>query len=435
LKAPATSHESGNYHVNGNTEVVSSSTSTSLWRHQDFLRLWVAETVSRLGDFITFLALPLTAVVIFKATPTQMGILRALYSAAAVLIGLFAGVWIDRLRRRPILVWTDLGFTILYISIPLATILGLLHITHLYLIQFMSGILWFFSDVALRSFLPSLVEHKQLVEANSKLGLTHSIAAMAGPSMAGTIVQVVTAPIAMFFDALSFLVSALFVWRIRTPEPPLRPDKAPRKYWVEIREGLDIVFSHPLLRSLTEALCLQHFFTSFISAVFVLYATNVLNIKPFFLGMIFSAYGPGYLLAALFTPRLARRYGIGPLIIGATLLNAIAVSIIPLARGPMPAILSLLIIAHLLIAASLQINEISMLSLRQSVAPNNLQGRINGSFRFIILTADLLGAILIGVFGEVVSLKTIIAIGAGGLSLPFIRLLFSSLYKLQRLPD
>lgn len=406
-----------------------------LWRHSDFIRLWLAQTVSRAGDYITFLAFPLTAVVVFKATASQMGILRALYSAAAVGVGLFVGMWTDRLRRRPILVWTDVGFTLLYLSIPIATTLHLLHIAHLYVVQFISGVLWFFSDVAFRSFLPSIVNRKQLVEANSKLGLTHSVASMAGPSLAGAIVQLVTAPIAMAFDALSFLVSALLLRRIRTPEVLDESRVERKRSRVEILEGLSVVFRSPLLRPLTEALFLQHFFTSFVSAVFVLYATNNLKIQPFFVGIIFSAYGPGYLIAALTTSRITNRCGLGTTIIASTLLNCFAIGLIAFTQGSMLLLVLMLITAHFLIAASVQLNEISTLSLRQTIAPPRLQGRVNGSFRLSMLTADLIGALMIALFGDRLPLRGIIAIAALGLLFPSLRLLFSPIKRLRELPD
>lgn len=406
-----------------------------MWRHRDFLNLWAAQTVSRLGDHITFIAFPLTAVTFFKATASQMGMLRALYSASAVLIGLFAGLWIDRLRRRSVLMWTDFAFTGLYFSIPVATVLGILHIEHLYVIQLLSGILWFFSDVALRSFVPSLAAREQLVEANSKLGLTHSVASLVGPAMAGALVQLVTAPIAMVFDGLSFLVSGIFIWRIKAAEAFHKSDAPRKSSLAEISEGLRAIFTNPILRPLTESMALQHFFTSFVSAIFVLYASAELKIEPFFLGLIFSSYGPGFLLGALLTSRLTRRYGVGSTVLAASLLNCLAVSIFPLAGGSQVAIVALLMTAYLLIGMSLQVSEITMLSLRQSLAPLGLQGRVNGSFRFIVLSADLIGALLLSALGDMVSLRTIIVLSGVGLCLPFLRLLFSPVRGLHKFPD
>src|SRR5262245_43969324 len=177
-----------------------------LWRNPDFLKLWAGQTISLFGSQITALALPLTAVLNLQATPAQMGMLRATHSASAVMAGLFAGVLADRIRRRPILIGTDLGFAILAGSIPVAAFLGVLRIEQLYLIQFFSGILAVSSEVTHLAFLPSLVERHQLVEANSKLQTTSSAASIAGPGLAGVLTQLITAPIAIIFDAISFLI-------------------------------------------------------------------------------------------------------------------------------------------------------------------------------------------------------------------------------------
>jgi len=207
-----------------------------------------------------------------------MGTLRATHSASAVLAGLFAGVWADRLRRRPILIGTDLGFAVLAGSIPVAAFLGLLRIEQLYLVQFFSGILAIFSDVTHLAFLPSLAQRHQLVEANSKLQTTSSAATIAGPGLAGVLTQLITAPIAIIFDAISFLISALFIWLIRAPEPPPKPAANRKSIRAEIGEGLRFVFGNPMLRPLLEAIAIHFLFNSLIYAVFILYVSRELKI-------------------------------------------------------------------------------------------------------------------------------------------------------------
>lgn len=233
---------------------------TGLWRHGDFLKLWTGATISMFGTQITTLALPLTAVLTLQATPAQMGLLRAVHSGTALLAGFFAGVWIDRLRRRPILIGTDLAFAVMAGSIPLAAFLGLLHIEHLYIVVFFTGILTIFSDVAGMAYVPSLVRRGQLVEANSKIQTSNSVASIAGPSLAGVLVQTLTAPIAITFDAVSFVISALFLWRIRAPEPLLAPAAERQSVWAEIAEGLRLVYGNPVLRPPAQAIAAHFLF-------------------------------------------------------------------------------------------------------------------------------------------------------------------------------
>src|SRR5262245_31720110 len=338
---------------------------TGLWRHPDFLKLWIGQTISLFGSQITALALPLTAVLTLQATPAQMGALRATHSAAAMLAGLFAGVLADRIRRRPILIGTDIGFAVIASSIPVAAFLGLLRMEQLYLVQFFSGVLAVFSDVTHIAFLPSLAQRHQLVEAKSKLQTSSSAAAIAGPGLAGSLTQLLTAPMAIILDAISFLISALFIWLIRAPEPPAAPAADRKSIWAEIGEGLRFVFGNSVLRPLSAAIAIHFLFNSLIYTVFILYASRELKIESALLGAIFAALGLGLLTGALAAARMATRYGQGPTMLGGTLTSAVAALLIPLAHGPLPAIVVILVFAQFLQAFGIQINGINLVSLRQ----------------------------------------------------------------------
>jgi MFS family permease len=205
-----------------------------LWREPDFLKLWAGQAVSQMGSWITLVGLPMTAALLLKASPLQMGILSGAGAAAILLFGLFAGVWADRLRRRPILIWADLGRAAVLGTVPLAALAGRLTMSHLYVVAAASAILTVFFDVSYRTYLPSLVSPEDLLEGNSKLTLSESIAGVVGPGLTGVLIQALTAPIAILFDAASFVCSALSVWFIRTPEPRPKPSAAPhigRKSW------------------------------------------------------------------------------------------------------------------------------------------------------------------------------------------------------------
>jgi MFS family permease len=172
-----------------------------LWREPDFLKLWAGQAVSQMGSWITLVGLPMTAALLLKASPLQMGILSGAGAAAILLFGLFAGVWADRLRRRPILIWADLGRAAVLGTVPLAALAGRLTMSHLYVVAAASAILTVFFDVSYRTYLPSLVSPEDLLEGNSKLTLSESIAGVVGPGLTGVLIQALTAPIAILFDA------------------------------------------------------------------------------------------------------------------------------------------------------------------------------------------------------------------------------------------
>jgi MFS family permease len=405
---------------------------TGLWRHPDFLKLWVGQTISVFGSQITALALPLTAVLNLQATPAQMGMLRATHSASAMMAGLFAGVLADRLRRRPILIGTDLGFAVLAGSIPVAAFLGLLRIEQFYLVQIFSGVLAEFSVVTHMAFLPSLAQRHQLVEANSKLTTTNSMASIAGPVLAGVLIQLITAPMAIILDAISFLVSALFIWRIRASEPAPAPVASRKSVRAEIGEGLSFVFGNPTLRPLAEAIAIHFLFNGLIFSIFILYASSELKIESAMLGGVFAASGLGFLIGALAAGRVARRCGVGPTMLGATFTIAVAALLIPLAGGPLPVIVAVLAFALFLQAFGISLNGINLVSLRQAMTPTQLQGRMNATFRFLNLIAVTIGALLVGALSEVIGLRLTLVIGGCGLFIPFLRLLLSPTRSLQK---
>lgn len=406
----------------------------SLWRNADFIKFWAGMNVSFLGAQVSMLAYPLIAVITLQATPSQMGWLRATGSAAAVIAGPFAGVLADRLRRRPVLIATDLGAALLALSIPLAAASGVLSFGHLYVVQFLSGALFICADITLMSYLPTLVRREQLVEANSKIQASSSAISLAGPGLAGVLIQLLTAPFAIIFDAASFMLSALSLWRIRAPEPELARAAGRGSVRAEIAEGLRVVYDHRLLRPLAEGIALHFLFAGMIYSIFILYAVRQLSLSPASLGLVMAALGPGFLTGALLAPRAAARFGAGRVLVWSTLLTAAGMSLIPLAGGSTKAVVVVLAASHLLSACGIQLHGITLVSLRQSVTPHRLQGRMNASFRFVNLFAGGIGALAAGYLGETVGLRATLAVGAGGLVFPFLRLLLSPVRSLREVP-
>ncbi len=407
---------------------------TSLWRQHDYLKFWAGQTISVFGSALTGLALPLTAVAVLDATPAQMGLLGAAATLPFLLVGLFAGVWVDRARRRPILLGADIARALLVGSIPLAMVLGWLRIELLFGVEFLVGVATVFFDISYQSFLPSLVGREHLVEGNSKMEISSSAAAIAGPSLAGVLIHVFSAPFAIVVDAVSFLISAGSLAWIHTPEPqPAAPAKRPG-VWREIGEGLHVVFDNRLLWHIAGCTATSNLFSSVVNAVYVLYLSRQLGLKPETLGLIFAAGAPGFLIGALIAQRWAERLGVGPAIITSSALTALAALLVPLARGPLPALVGILMLSGFLLGIGNVVYNVTQVSLRQAITPGRLLGRMNASMRFLVWGTLPLGSLIGGALGQAIGVYPAISIGAAGGLLATLWVLFSPLRVLKVQP-
>lgn len=407
------------------------STGRPLWGHGDFLKLWTAQTISVFGDRFSELAIPLIAVLTLGATPSQMGILTAVTRAPFLLIGLFAGVWVDRLPRRPILITGDLGRAAVLLSIPLAAALGSLSMLHLYAVGVLVGILTVFFDVAYQAYLPALVHRGQLVEGNSKLEATRSLAGLAGPSIAGVVIQFLSAPLAIVLDAISFVASGGLIGLIRQREGSTgRPIRAPML--VEVREGLSVVLGNPLLRSIAGSTGTFNFFSSALFALFILFATRELKLGPAQIGVIFSIGGVTGLIGSLTAGRVANRLGVGRTIVGASLLAGLA--LVPVAAAS-AGTAWLLILSVMLGSFANPIYNINQVSLRQAITPHRLQGRMNATMRFLVWGTMPLGGLLGGALGASLGLRAAIAVAAAGGLLAFPWVALSPVRTLRAIPE
>lgn len=407
---------------------------SGLWRHREFGKLWAGQTISLFGSQVTFLALPLTAVLTLKATAAQMGILGAVQFAPFLLVGLFAGVWVDRARRRPILMAADFGRALLLSSIPAAALLHRLGMPQLYVIGFLVGILTVFFDVAYQSFLPALVSREALVEGNSKLGASEALAQIGGPGIAGLLVQLITAPIAIFVDATSFLASVLFLGLIRTPEPAPLARSQGRNIWAEIGEGLRVVVGNPLLRSIAGCTATSNLFGTILQTVYLLYAVRALGISAGLLGLIFAVGSAGGLLGAVLAGRITLRVGLGPAIWGAILLGSVASLLVPLAVRPLVLAIPLLMAAQIGRGLGGTLYNINQVSLRQTITPDHLLGRMNASMRFIVWGTIPLGSLIGGFLGEAIGLRPTLVVGAIGGLLSVLWVLLSPVRTLRLRP-
>ncbi len=284
----------------------------SLWRHRDFLLLWLGQSVSRLGDQFTGLAIPVIAAFSLGAGPTEMGLLGAAGTFPFLFFGLLVGVWVDRHQRRSVLILADLGRGALIAAIAVLGFVGLLHMSYLYAFAFVIGIITVFFDVAYQAYLPTLVDRKQLVNANSRLETSNSIAQTGGPAVAGAVIQLFQAPTAMLFDAASFFFSAGTLFGIRKREPTPDPGQQ-GSVLADVREGLAVVFRDRRLRSIATCTAWSNFFSSAVyAALLILYPKEAFGFSPLGLGLLFGVGSAGGILGAVTASPIAKRMGVGP---------------------------------------------------------------------------------------------------------------------------
>ncbi|HEX5506669.1 MAG TPA: MFS transporter [Thermomicrobiales bacterium] len=406
-----------------------------LWRHPDFLKLWAGQTVSAFGDQVSLLALPLAAVLALHAGAAQMGFLTAAGRAPVLLLGLFAGVWADRLRRRPLLIGADLGRALLLGSIPAVALLGRLTLPYLYMVAFLVGALAVVFSVAYQAYLPALVARAELVEGNSKLTATRSIAQIAGPGLAGALVQLLTAPVAILADAVSFLASALSLGLIGKPEARLRAVRGESSTRGEIGEGLRLVWRNPVLRAAAGCGGTYNCCNAMILALYVLYLARGLALPPALIGVILAALGPGSLLGALVAVRAARRFGLGPTIVGGIAVAGGANLLVPLAGGPLAVVAPVLVAAAFVNGFGQPLYNINQVSLRQAITPDRLQGRMNATMTVVVGGAAPLGALLGGALGAAIGPRAALALGACGTLLACLWIVCSPVLALREQPE
>ncbi len=389
----------------------------ALWRHPGFVKLWAAQTVSTLGDQVTLLALPLLAATTLGAGAGQMGVLRAAETGPILVVGLFAGVWIDRLRRRPILIAADLGRAALLLTIPIAAWLDLLRIELLYVVGILVGTFTVFFEVARQSYVTSVVQRGQLVDANSKLSVSSSGAEVVGPGLTGTLIQILGAPVTVLLDAISFLVSGLLIGSMRSLELAPPPRRHGSNVWREIGEGLRQVRHDPILRTLAGATASGNIFENARYAVLVLYMSEALDLSPATIGLVLGAGSVGYFLGAFLPGWAARRFGLGRAITGSMVVIWLSELLFPLAAGPKHIAIPILFAALFFNGLAGPAYDVNQFSLRQAITPDALLGRVNASMRVVIRGAVPIGALLGGLIGEGFGLRAVMVFGAlGGLS-------------------
>jgi MFS family permease len=406
-----------------------------LWSHPDFLKLWTGQSISEVGSQVSQLAIPWLAAVGLHASPIEFSLLGVLGFLPFILFALPAGVWVDRLRRRQILIVGDASRAVLLTLIPILWALGVLQIWHLLVLQFVIGCFTVFFDVAYQSYLPALIEREHLVDGNSKLQLTVSVAQVGGPSMTGGLIAAITAPYAIVVDAASFVISTVFMLRMKHRESPPRYDAdEPRpKMWPQVREGLAWVLGNRYLRAIAGCTGTSNFFNQVLFAIFILYGVRVLHLSSVELGVVFAVGSVGSIIGALLANRLQKRLGVGRAIVSYAVIFSCAGILFPLAprSSPIPE----LIAGFALFGFASVAYNITQVSLRQAITPERLQGRMNAAMRWIVWGTIPLGTITGGAIGQAVGLRAAMWVGAIGGVPVFLWVLLSPVRSIRTMPE
>lgn len=404
---------------------------TGLWRHPDFLKLWGAQTVSTVGTQVTFIALPLTAILVLDASAFEVAALAAMDTLPFLLFALPAGVWIDRLRRRPLMVVADFGRAAALLSIPVAYALDALSLGQLFVVGFSVGTFGVLFDLSYLSYLPSLVGREQVASGNARLEATRSAAQAAGPGLGGALVGFFGAPIAILADAISYLVSGGLLAAIRQREAA--PASERRHALTELREGIGYVFRQPYLRALTLAIGGSNLFTFMVIALFMVYAVRSLDMSAELIGLIFTTANLAGLAGAVVSGRVVARFGLGPTIVGTAILASLAWLSIPLApvSNPLPVV----VVGALTGPFFGTMFNLNQLSLRQAITPERLMGRMNAVVRFMYWGTMPVGSFAGGALATAIGIRPTLFVGIAGGTLAFVPLLATSLVRLRAIPD
>lgn len=406
-----------------------------VWQSADFTRLWGASVVSAFGSAITRLAVPLVAATTLHASPAQMGLLVASENLPILLLGLLAGTWLDRRSKRPVMIATDLVRGALLLAIPVAWWLGALRVELLIAIAFLVGALNVFFDIASQSLLPVILRDQRLAEGNARLFTGWSIAEIAGPGVAGWLVQVITAPFAIVADAISYLLSAAVLLGIKSAEPVApRAGAAAPSFGQELLDGLRLVMGDPVLRATALATGLWNIFDGARWAVLILFLTRTLGLDATIVGLVFMASSLGYLIGSLLPQRVAQRIGLGPAILLGIVLAVPSELLTAVAGGPPLQATAMVVAGFFLGGIVIPVYDINQFSLRQAVIPLHMQGRGNATMRTIIRGAVPLGAVLGGLLAERSGLRGVMIFASFGGLAAFLAIWFSPVRAMQALP-
>lgn len=403
-------------------------------RDREFLKFWIGETVSLVGSEVTRFTIPLVAILTLSATAFEVGVLNAVRYVPIIVISLFAGVWLDRRRRRPILIGVNIGRAILIGLVPLAASAGLLSMNLLYTVAFLVGALTVIFDVGSMSYVPTLVERNQLADANGRLQTSFSLALIGGPTLAGLLIGVLTAPPTLTVNAISLLFSVVMIlWiRKREPAPEVHADRP--SVAASIAEGLRAVWGSQILRNLLTQSATFNLFQNAMMTVFVLFAVRGIGLSPAQLGLVLGSGAVGALIGSIVSNRLTRAVGLGRILRVTTFAACMVPLVFLFARDNSLPSLLILVAAHAIYGINLVVYNVNTLTLRQVVTPNRLLGRMNASYRMLLFGTIPVGALLGGTLAQYTALRTAMAVTALLLLSPIAWTFFSPVFHLKAMP-
>jgi MFS family permease len=409
----------------------------ALWRNPGFTRLWIGSTASYFASQVSLLALPLTAVLTLTASSAQVGYLSAVTQLPYLLISLFTGVVGDRLRRRSLLIGADLGRAAVLGVIPALYWLHELGLPWLYVLGFLAGCGTVLFDLTSQAYLPRLVSRDELRAGNSMLSVSASTAVIGGPALGGILVQWLTAPVAVCASSFSYLVSVTSIWLIRHHEPASeRADTGSAPGTLrQVKEGLGVVFKNEILRTITLMSTLFNFSNAAFDVVFVQYMPRTLKMHPGEIGLVFAAAGPGFLIGAVLAAKLPSALGYGRATFLAALAGNPMMLLIALTRGGGLLTTSILMAIMFVSATFGVVINVIMQTVRRSITPDILQGRVAATSRFAAYGIIPVGALLGGALGGLIGLRLTVLTATLGMCLVLVPLSMSSLVRLRELPD
>ncbi|MDZ4741228.1 MAG: MFS transporter [Alphaproteobacteria bacterium] len=406
----------------------------SLWHHADFRRLWAAQAISAIGSRITRTALPIIAINSLGASATAISVLSALAMAPGVVIALFASGFIDRTRKRPLLIAMDLVRAGLLLSLPVAAWLGVLTMAHLIVIATLTGAATAIFLIAEAAYLPRLVDTPDIVEGNTKLQVTEAVAEIAGPSAAGFLIRALTAPVAVIADALSFIWSAWWLMQIRTAET-VAPPSVNSHPLDDVAQGWRACRDHRIVFPLLLAQGSFGVFGGFFAAIYMIFTLRTLGLDEATVGLIIGAGGVGALWGAAAAGVLPRVLGYGRAIVlclGAWMMASI---LIPTAEGQGQLTIPFLVGQQLIGDGFLSAYMILAVSVRQTALPVDVQARAGATFQFVGGLALPAGALIAGPLAEIVGTGAVLWIAIAGSLIPLLILSMSPLWHLKKLED
>ena len=406
----------------------------SLWRDGNFLTMWTGQALSQFGAQITELAIPVLAVLLLNATEWQVGVLGAAQMAAFLVVGLPAGAWIDRMRKRHVMITADAVRALALATLPVLAVLGMLEMWHLYAVMLVMGVATVFFDVSNQSIVPSLVRSDQIAEANGKLQSTEQLAGLAGPAVGGWLVGVLAAPLAILFTVGTYIASFFALLFTRDHERLRKPeDHGPLVK--EIGEGLGWVFGNPLLRRIVLTTGTANFFGTIAMTLYPIFVLRELGLTPQALGIVFSLSAVGGLLGAIATPRIVARIGEARAIPVSGIVFSIAPFLLPMVSLFPALAFPLLVIQMFLMSFTVLLYNITQVTFRQRITPPRLLGRMNASVRFIVWGVMPIAALIAGALGTWLGTFPTIWIAATGELLAGLFVVIGPFWTMRDLPD